>query len=115
MTDQPIDENAVLAEMATKLEADGLAASDRLAQQFVARKEDQREPKGIEPGTPYDTTCTYPEWMAQQQPAPLAYLRELVQLARESGMTHIRTGNLEMKFDPDARKTAAPAGPPVSF
>ena len=58
--------------------------------------------------------CTYPEWIAQQQPASLAYLRELIQLARDSGMTHIRTGNLEMKFDPDARK-AAPGDKRTTF
>jgi hypothetical protein len=134
MTDPEV-ESAVLAEMAAKLEAEGLKDSAYMSELWQEKMRENEvmkhwlpiqgdmsygkapasEPKGVEPGTPYDTTCTYPEWMAQQQPAPLAYLRELVQLARESGMTHIRTGNLEMKFDPDARKTAAPAGPPVSF
>lgn len=101
----PIDEAAVLAEMTVKLEAEGMAASEApMASTIAGRIAEAQAEQTIREGR---DVCADGPWHALQQPASLAYLRELVQMARESGMTYIRTGNLEMKFDTDARKPAA--------
>lgn len=117
---EAIDESAVLAEMVAKLEAEGLAESATgtlpsgpglraLSATVAGRLEGVRAEEAMDRGESDDDV-----WRLSQQPASLVYLRELVQLARDSGMTHIRTGNLEMKFDPDARK-ATPGDKRTTF
>jgi hypothetical protein len=104
---ETIDENAAVKEIAKALEAEGLEASDNPFPPGVPVDPctQQREGWGeADKGRVERVDEPTREWMLSQAPAPLPYLRELVQLARESGMTFIRTGNLEIKFDPDHRK-----------
>lgn len=97
---KPIDEDAILAQMKTALEAEGMAASE----------------SPFPPGVKLDpcTAPTAPAAPPSQQPTDfpglhpvsIEYLREVVALAAQAGITHLRTGSLEIRFDPDARKVA---------
>ena len=101
-TTQPIDENTILAQMKAALEAEGMAASE------------SPFPPGVKldpctsPTTPAAPPSQQPTDFPGLHPVPIGYLREVVALAAQAGITHLRTGSLEIRFDPDARNPKQP-------
>lgn len=111
--DQPIDENAVVAEIAKAMEAEGLAeSSDPVKLEGVnawAKDRDiERDGTSAHLGGDYQVPAF--------APIPLDDLRARLEACVAAGVTSYRDGPLELKFDIDARKaTKQPAGEITSF
>ena len=107
----PIDENAILAAVSARMEAEALAESEAMAAQPVWP--DKPEPRlrfvpkqEVDAGLPAPT-MRYPEWAAQAGiPTPLDDLRVRLEACVAAGVTVYRDGQLEIRFDPYARKAA---------
>jgi len=96
---EPVDESAVVAEIAKAMEAEGLSASEPMAQTIAGRIAQVQNA-----GTGY-----FPEFRLGG-PLPLDDLRARLQACVEAGVTSYRDGALELKFDPDSRKGAKQTG-----
>lgn len=116
--DQPIDENAVVAEIAKAMEAEGLAESATVAPVKL---------EGVNEWTK-DKRDEYVDLLKQMPPAttgahdglyspiPLDDLRARLEACVAAGVTSYRDGPLELKFDVGARRAIKqPAGEITSF
>ena len=98
----PTDENAVVAEIAKAMEAEGLAAS--------------AEPVKLEGVDEWARACGGYDQAPAFAPIPIDDLRARLEACVAAGVTSYRDGPLELKFDKDARKAIKqPAGEITSF